>query len=296
MAPEHFVPVAWQKWKLVGYLAVLALSIIFGSAYAGPLAAPVKVFFVVLGALQFIGVFGLMHESAHGHLAASRKVNRWLGEAMSVIVGTSYPGYRAAHLTHHAKFRTEADPQEIIFPRRSAPATMALLTVASVVGAPVFLLVRAPIIALKHTGVVRALWGPVAAVALYATLSQVLPSAQWYFLLWTLIAGSVLGSLNDMVYHQGLVAEDTLQACTSFDCDLFGQVFLSGANRHAEHHAYPDVPGPRLVKVAKVLREDFHARGIPYERSFTVAYLRRFTTNPLFLPPRSAVEPVRVEK
>ncbi len=41
----------------------------------------------------------------------------------------------------------------------------------------------------------------------------------------------------------------------------------------------------RLVKVAKVLREDFQARGIPYERSFTVAYLRRFFTNPLFLPP-----------
>jgi fatty acid desaturase len=174
---------------------------------------------------------------------------------------------------------------------------MALLTVASVVGAPIFLLVRAPMIALKHTGVVRALWGPVAAVALYVLLSQVLPGAQWQFLLWTIIAGSVLGSLNDMVYHQGLVAEDTLQACTSFDCDAFGQAFLSGANRHAEHHAYPDVPGPRLVQVAKVLREDFQARGIPYERSFTVAYFRRFFTNPLFLPPapREADEQARAE-
>lgn len=263
---------------------MLVFAIIFGSTYSGPFTVPVKVAVIIFGALQFIGIFGLMHESAHGHLAADRRANRLLGEAMSVIVGTSYPGYRAAHLTHHARFRTEADPQEVIFPRRSAPATMALLTVASVVGAPIFLLVRAPMIALKHTSVVRALWGPIAAVSLYALLSQVLPSAQWQFLLLTIVAGSVLGSLNDMVYHQGLVADDTLQACTSFDCDLFGQAFLSGANRHAEHHAYPDVPGPRLVKVAKVLREDFHARGIPYERSFTVAYLRRFFTNPLFLP------------
>jgi fatty acid desaturase len=284
LAREFFRPVAWQKWKLLGYLGMLVFSIIFGSSYSGSFEVLVKLFFIVFGALQFIGIFGLMHESAHGHLAANRKVNRALGEAMSVIVGTSYPGYRAAHLTHHARFRTEADPQEVIYPKRSAAATMALLTVASVVGAPFFLLVRAPMIALKHTNVFRALWGPIAAVALYVALSQVLPGPQWQFLLFTLLAGSVLGSLNDMVYHQGLVASNTLQACTSFDCDVFGQLFLSGANRHAEHHAYPDVPGPRLVEVAKVLRDDFHERGVPYERSFTVAYLKRFFTNPLFLP------------
>lgn len=296
LAPEHFIPVDWQKWKLLAYLAMLILGIAVGSTYSGPLAIPVKIFFIVFGALQFIGIFGLMHESAHGHLARSGRANRLLGELMSAIVGTSYPGYRAAHLTHHAKFRTEDDPQEVIYPRRSAPATMALLTVASVIGAPIFLLVRAPMIALKHTNVFRALWGPVTGVALYVTLSQVLPSAQWNFLFLTIIAGTVLGSLNDMVYHQGLVADNTLRASTSFDCDLFGQMFLSGANRHAEHHAYPAVPGPRLVEVAKVLRDDFRAIGVPYERSFTVTYFRRFFTNPLFLPVERPDEPTKAVK
>lgn len=285
------MPVSWQKWKLPFYLAMLVIAIAIGSTYSGRFAVPVKVFFIGFGALQFIGIFGLMHESAHGHLARSGKANRLLGELISLIVGTSYPGYRAAHLTHHARFRTENDPQEIIFPRRSPAATMALLTFASVFGAPIFLLVRAPMIALKHTNAFRALWGPVAAVALYTTLCLALPAAQWHFLLITIVAGSVLGSLNDMVYHQGLVADNSLRASTSFDCDLFGQMFLSGANRHAEHHAYPSVPGPRLVQVAKVLREDFHAIGVPYERSFTVAYFRRFFTNPLFLPVEASEEP-----
>jgi fatty acid desaturase len=298
LAPEHFLPVSWQKWKLPLYLAILVLGIAVGSTYSGAFAVPLKIVIVVFCALQFIGIFGLMHESAHGHLARSGKGNRLLGELMSVIVGTSYTGYRAAHLTHHARFRTEADPQEIIYPRRSPAATMALLTFASVFGAPVFLLVRAPMIALKHTNVFRALWGPVAGVTLYATLSQVLPSAQWTFLLITIVTGSVLGSLNDMVYHQGLVADNTLRASTSFDCDLFGQMFLSGANRHAEHHAYPSIPGPRLVKVAKELREEFHAIGVPYERSFTIAYFRRFLTNPLFLPvePPSSAKPGALAK
>jgi fatty acid desaturase len=284
LAAGHFAPVAWQKWKLLPYLSMLILSIAVGSIYSHPYAVLVKVFFIVFGALQFVGIFGLMHESAHGHLARSGKVNRLLGELISVLVGTSYPGYRAAHLTHHARFRTEGDPQEVIFPRRSAPVTMSLLTFASVFGAPIFLLIRAPLIALKYNNVVRALWGPIAAVTFYVTLVMVLPSAQGHFLLLTIAAGSILGSLNDMVYHQGLVAQDSLQACTSFDCDLFGQLFLSGANRHAEHHAYPAVPGPRLVKVSKILRDEFATLGVPYERSFTVSFIRRFCVNPLFLP------------
>jgi len=284
LAPGHFAPVAWQKWKLLPYLAALILSIAVGSVYSHPYAVLVKAIFIVFGALQFVGIFGLMHESAHGHLARSGKANRLLGEMISVLVGTSYSGYRAAHLTHHARFRTEGDPQEVIFPRRSAPATMILLTFASVFGAPIFLLIRAPLIALKHNNVARALWGPIAAVTFYVVLVMVLPGAQGHFLLLTIAAGSVLGSLNDMVYHQGLVAEDSLQACTSFDCDLFGQLFLSGANRHAEHHAYPAVPGPRLVQVSKALREEFVAIGVPYERSFAVSFIRRFFINPLFLP------------
>jgi fatty acid desaturase len=295
LAPEYFVHVAWQKWKLLLYLAMLIFSIAVGSMYSHPYAVLFKAIFIVFAALQFVGIFGLMHESAHGHLARSGKGNRLLGELISVLVGTSYPGYRAAHLTHHARFRTEGDPQEVIFPRRSAPVTMSLLTFASVFGAPIFLLVRAPLIALKYNNVVRALWGPIAAVAFYAALVMVLPSAQWHFLLMTIAAGSILGSLNDIMYHQGLVADDSLQACTSFDCDLFGQLFLSGANRHAEHHAYPAVPGPRLVKLSKVLRDEFVALGVPYERSFTVSFIRRFWINPLFLPLASPDELAEVE-
>ncbi|MGI5162230.1 fatty acid desaturase family protein [Microbispora sp. CA-102843] len=281
---EYFQPVSWQMGKFPAYATLLVLAVAFGSTYSGPLETLVKGLALVVGALQFIGVFGLMHEAAHGHLARSGKGNRLIGEALSVIVGTSYTGYRIAHLTHHARFRTERDPQEVIYPRRPKPVTIALLAVAAVIGAPVFLLVRAPYIALRKRGVVRALRGPVAAVTLYGGLGFVLPPVQWHFLLWTILAGWVLGSMNDIVYHQGLVDEDSLQASTSFDCDIFGQAFLSGANRHAEHHLYPAVPGPRLVAVSKVLRSELQSLGVPYERGFTLAFIRRLTTNPVFLP------------
>ncbi|NUS08275.1 MAG: fatty acid desaturase [Nonomuraea sp.] len=243
-------------WKFPAYAIVLILTVWFGSTYSGPLEPLVKGAALTVGALQFIGVFGLMHESAHGHLARSGKVNRLIGEVLSVVVGTSYTGYRIAHLTHHARFRTERDPQEVIFPRRPKPMTVALLAVAAVI----------------------------LGIAIYVGLGAVLPAAQWHFLLWTILAGWVLGSMNDIVYHQGLVDEDSLQASTSFDCDFFGQAFLSGANRHAEHHLYPAVPGPRLVAVSKILRSELQAVGVPYERGFMIAFIRRLTTNPVFLP------------
>lgn len=293
---EYFEPVSWQMWKLLGYVALLIVAVSVGSIYSGPADLLVKGIALVVGALQFIGIFGLMHESAHGHLARTGRSNRLIGEAMSVIVGTSYTGYRIAHLTHHARFRTERDPQEVIHPRRPKPVTIALLIVATFIGAPIFLLLRAPLIAIQKSGLVRALWGPIAAVAFYFGLSVLLPSAQWTFLFLTIITAWVLGSMNDIVYHQGLVDEDSLQASTSFDCDVFGQLFLSGANRHAEHHLYPAVPGPRLVGVSQVLRNDLQSLGVPYERWFTLAFIKRLITNPVFLPTPRQEEPTKVSK
>ncbi|WP_083958790.1 fatty acid desaturase family protein [Herbidospora mongoliensis] len=271
-------------WKFPAYVLLLIAAVAFGSNYSGSLEILVKAIALVVGAFSFIGVFGLMHESAHGHLARRGKVNRLIGEALSIVVGTSYTGYRIAHLTHHARFRTERDPQEIIYPRKPKPVTMALLAVAAVIGAPIFLLVRAPFLAFRQKGGVAALRGPLLAVAFYWGWSLLLPAAQWQFLLWTILAGWVLGSMNDIVYHQGLDDDDTLAASTSFDCDVFGQAFLSGANRHAEHHLYPAVPGPRLVAAAEALRGDLQAAGVPYERGFAVAFVRRLIGNPLFLP------------
>ncbi|OWQ90662.1 fatty acid desaturase [Roseateles aquatilis] len=284
-------PVAWQKWKALAYLAALSLSTIAGARYAGPLPLVVQSACALIGALQFIGLFSLLHESSHGHLAANRRVNAWLGECLCVVVGTSYVGYRLAHLAHHANFRTERDPQEIIYPRRSNAATSALLLVASLVGAPIFLLLRSPYTALKHRqGWAAALRGPMLAVLFYALLWQLLPAPEWRFLVITVGVALLIGSMNDIVYHQGLAAHDSLAACSSFDCDVFGQMFLSGANRHAEHHVYPGVPGPHLVEVSRLVRDDLAAHGAVYDLGFTVAFVRRLVGGPLFLPSHSADE------
>lgn len=290
ISPEHFRPVSWQPWKLPPYLALAMLSVHLGATYDGPLELAVKALLLVVGSLQLIGIFGLMHEAAHGHLLPTPRGNRLVGEVMSVIVGTSWTGYRIAHLTHHSAFRTERDPQEVIFPRRGPVFTAAYLVVAATVGAPVFLLVKAPLIAFQRRGLLRAVWAPLAALALYTTLVMSLPGRHAQFLLMLIPTAWVLGSLNDIVYHQGLTPDDTLAACSSFDSDVFGQLFLSGANRHAEHHAYPAVPGPRLVGASRELRPHLEAVGVPYERGFIQAFARRLLVNPGFLPLASESE------
>lgn len=290
--PSKFMqPVVWQKWKAIAYLVVLTLSTIAGARYTGPFSAIVQLLFALLGALQFIGLFSLLHESSHGHLAADRGVNAFLGECLCVVVGTSFAGYRLAHLTHHANFRTAQDPQEVIYPRRSKVVTSILLSIASVIGAPIFLLLRAPYTALKHGHCwAVVLRGPLLTLAFYTLLWQLLPSAEWHFLVITVGLALLVGSMNDIVYHQGLDEGDGLAACSSFDCDVFGQMFLSGANRHAEHHVYPGVPGPHLVEVSRLVRTDLAAHGAVYDAGFTVAFIRRLVASPFFLPRQAGVE------
>jgi fatty acid desaturase len=290
--PAKFMqPVAWQKWKAVAYFAALSLSTTIGAHYSGAFQFVVQTLCALIGALQFIGLFSLLHEASHGHLAANRKVNAWLSECLCVVIGTSYVGYRLAHLAHHANFRTERDPQEVIYPRRANWITAALLMVASIIGAPVFLLLRAPYTALKcRQGWVAALRGPVLAVMFYTLLWLLLPAPEWRFLVITVGVALLIGSMNDIVYHQGLASHDGLAACSSFDCDFFGQMFLSGANRHAEHHVYPGVPGPHLVQVSRLVRDNLIAHGAVYDLGFTVAFVRRLLSGPFFLPREASAE------
>ncbi|TJX80042.1 MAG: fatty acid desaturase [Mesorhizobium sp.] len=104
------------------------------------------------------------------------------------------------------------------------------------------------------------------------------------FLAITLVMAILIGSMNDLAYHQGLSALGGLPACSSFDCDWFGQMFLSGANRHAEHHAHPNIPGPRLPGFSREARSVLMANGVTYDRGFVVALLKRLVHSPFFLP------------
>lgn len=284
LAEDFFRPVWWQKWKALGHLLVLGLAVAAAASYGGPAALAVKALLVVVAALQIIGLFSLLHEAGHGHLHADRRTNDLIGEALAAVVMTSFQGYRACHLRHHAAFRSAEDPQEVIHLARRPAARAALLLFVAVAGAPIFLLIRGPVTAWRSGRRWAAVRGPLAGVSAYAALIAVTPPAVGSVVFAVIATTIVLGSLNDIVYHQGLAEDDSLAACSSLDSDGFGQLFLCGANRHAEHHVYPGVPGPHLVAVSRLVRADLEAAGAVYDHSFTVAFFRRLFGAPLFLP------------
>lgn len=284
IAANYYAPAPLQKWKAVPHVLVLIGCVLFGGAYEGPLTWLVALLVALIGSLQIIGLFSLLHEAAHGHLAADRRTNDLLGELLAAMVVTSFVGYRACHLQHHATFRSPDDPQEVIHLAKGRPAQAAVLLMVALIGAPFFLVLRSPYAAWTRGRRLAAIRGPLAGLAFYGGLLFVLPVPAAITLATIVGATLVLGSLNDIVYHQGLAGDASLRACSSLDSDVFGQMFLCGANRHAEHHVYPNVPGARLPALSRLVRHELEAQGAVYDRGFTVAFVRRLFAAPLFLP------------
>ena len=283
--PAEFLrPVPWQKWKILAHAAVLCATIPAVAYYAGPVPYIVQPVLAIFAALQYVALFSLMHEACHRHLHPKAHINDRIGEALGMLLATSFHGYRRCHLTHHQKFRTRDDPQEVIFLTQNRTLRAAALVLVGLIGAPFFLLLRAPLTAWQDKRYLAALRGPTVGFLIYASTLLLAPREIAIALLVTLALTILIGSLNDIVYHQGLSSSNTLRACCSLESDLFGQLFLSGANRHAEHHVYIGVPGGRLGRLAPLVRESLQRQGVVYDRGFIAAFFRRLINGPFFLP------------
>lgn len=278
-------PAYWQRWKAFAYVVIFLMLVSIRSFLSISPASVSGITLSSLAALQIIGLFSLMHEACHGHLSSNARFNDFIGRSIGIVLITSYRSYRKCHLMHHAAFRTELDPQEVIHPMSRPRWVLAsILCVAGLVGAPIFLWLRVPFTAIKIGRTGEMLTDIVLGLGLYSAVFYLSDTDTLGFLVITLLMAILIGSMNDLAYHQGLSAIGGLPACSSFDCDWFGQMFLSGANRHAEHHAHPNIPGPRLPGFSKEARSVLLAKGVSYDRGFVVALLKRLVYSPFFLP------------
>jgi fatty acid desaturase len=185
--------------------------------------------------------------------------------------------------------RTGEDPQEVIriWPENRV-ATALLLLLASVVGAALFVWVRVPFLGSRVISKRKIAWELLLAFVFYSGLfAFVLPAAGMLHFLISIFLALVWGSLLDITYHQGLPTSGGLESSRSLDCDRFGFWFLNGENRHAEHHAYPWVPGPHLATLSNLKRSALKQGGVVYEAGYTRAFLKSLFTCPVFLPPES---------
>lgn len=281
-------PPSWYVYKPFVHLAGLIVCV----SMAVWVSLPWKPVWIIGADTQFIGLYALLHGASHFHLSKNHKVNDALGTFLAAVLGTSFHAYRVCHLRHHVLLRQKDDPQDVVntFPK-SRVVTAALITIASVIGAAIFIWIRVPFLGAMHGSARRVAAELLLPVTLYAVviwlLITTLPASGLIVLAATLASAIVWGSLIDIVYHQGLPTTGETECSRSLDCDRFGFWVLNGENRHAEHHAYPNVPLPNWRYLTPTVKPIMQQKGAVYERGYVTALMKCLFVCPMFLPPVS---------
>jgi fatty acid desaturase len=278
----------WYPVKAVCHVAAFCLTLSWASVVGDALPWPAVSVLGIFGASQLLGVYTAIHSAAHATLAEGFW-NDLLGRLASTLFGASLTAYRVTHMRHHNHLREDDDPQDIVpLLRRSRLLSAAALPIVAFCGAPLFVWLVTPAVALYHSrrrlwifSEMLCSWAVLLSLALWMAQS----SGAWAVFVCSYVLAGVWGSLLDICYHQGLVLSNSPQASRSLECDGFGFWVLNGENRHAEHHLFPNVPGPGLAALSRQRREDLVSLGVKYESGYTVAFFRGMLMLPLFLPP-----------
>lgn len=281
-------PPWWHIYKPFFHIACLLICV----SMAIWVSLPWKPIWMIGAAAQFIGLYALLHGASHYHLSKNRKLNDIFGVFLATILGTSFHAYRTCHFRHHVRLRQKDDPQEVVhtYPKSRA-VTAGLIVLASVIGAALFIWVRVPFLGAKYGSARRVALEMILPVTFYAlviwSLVTMLPAESIWVILATLATAIAWGSLIDIVYHQGLPTTGATNCSRSLDCDVFGFWVLNGENRHAEHHAYPNIPQPNWRHLVPVVKPLMQREGAVYERGYVSALIKCWIKCPVFLPPVS---------
>jgi len=280
---RYLVPPRWYQFKPLLHVALAVSSVALASTTPSPWRIPL----VILAGTQLVGVFTTLHDASHGVLAESIRRNDQIGVLLGILLCTSFSAYRECHMLHHEHLRKEGDTQEVIHTVPSSRlGTGALLLFASIFGAVVFLWVRVPVTGFRLCPRARVGIELAAAIGFYfLLLFGICGEGERLLVVAAVVVAIVVGSLLDITYHQGLPTSGGLESSRSFDSDRLGLWFLNGSNRHAEHHAFPRIPGPILSALSKEIRESLEEEGVAYSPGYTFSFIDGLVRGPLFLPP-----------
>ena len=259
-----------RVWRDIGlaYGALLAVAWLMQLPEAAALrVAAILPGAVAIGAaLAFLQLF--LHEAAHYNLAAERRWNDWLCDALiSWQVASSIDGYRAVHFAHHRYLGTTRDTERSYFTALTPGFLLAMLTG--------FHAVRV-LLARDQAGPVAAplakpggSLGPVLrGLAMHlVVIALLLRAAGWEAALaWVLgiaVVYPVFATLRQVAEHRSVSVDP---ACDYSREDqgavtrLFGAGWLAtivggaGFNRHLLHHWEPQVSCTRLAELERYLR------------------------------------------
>jgi len=268
----------WGAWLTFHVWAVIIGSIALFIIFPNPLTFVFA--FLMVGSRQH-GMSILMHETAHGVLFKSRRVNDFVGEYLfAAPYGGSMKAYRHYHLKHHKFTQTADDPDLPLsakFPVSKASLRRKLFR--DITGLTFW---RLRLAAMKGMDVegndAFKNSGPSLTIPINVAMFLVLAAlGHWwvYFALWLaplMTWVMVVVRVRNIAEH-ALTEEnsDSLRHARTTHASLLARIFLAPywVNYHVEHHAYMYVPCYRFPALHKAMREAGHKDKMIFSPSYT---------------------------
>lgn len=269
--PPHLTTISNSRALLAVALDWALIVACFGAAMAFPHPVTFLLSAILIARTQ-LALAVLMHESAHGTLLASRRLNDLAGQlfaAAPLLLLMDF--YRRGHLQHHRAPMVPGDPVATTFGITDYPVTrreLAWRLLKDVTGMGYLLSLRNLVRARqrdrkpRHTayrgGKVKAVFGFGSIVAVQGTMIGVLAAtghAGLYVGLWIAPAMTLLplfGRIRAITEHAGYQASADQRMSARTVVRRSWQTFFVGPHRihyHIEHHEYPGVPFYRLQQV-----------------------------------------------
>lgn len=286
--------------------SVLDLALAFGSIAAVPIGYALvphpatAVACVLLAIRNFNTCAQLVHESAHGSLVSSPRLNNAFGNLAATVLGYTLAGFRQTHNDHHVHLNTERDPDVRVFGPRSGLRTLADLVQD-------LLLITAAKRFLQYFQVDRKTytvspWRSLSPVTIVQIATRLLPVAltqlallalfaatagAWFYLFFHLLP---IVTLYPFQIHVRSIAEhapedreprsgDEAWVTRSSRLNPLEWLVMAplGQHHHYEHHVFPSVPHYNLAKVRAVLEGAGVA--VPMNRSYFGFVARRIASD-----------------
>lgn len=277
----------WGAWLVFHVWAVIAGAVTMGIIW--PLTIPLAI--LIIGSRQH-GMAILMHDSAHGVLFKSRRVNDFVGQYfLATPYGGDMQSYRHYHLKHHRFTQSENDPDiglSAKFPVSSD--SLRRKFIRDITGQTFLRLQRAKRNTVNMNEIVgsdafvkRSVWPTL--IVNFAMFAGLAALGYWwaYFVLWLLPLMTwfyaVLRLRNIAEHAMTTVDDNPLTHARTTHANLLARVFFAPyyVNYHVEHHAYMYVPCYRLPALHRAMIAAGHGQSMETKPGYR-AVLQTATT------------------
>lgn len=270
-------------------------------------------------------LFVLVHEGAHKHLAARKKINDFIGSWLAAFpVLFDMHAYRATHLKHHELLNSDEDPDWVRKrARREWQFPVSKIQLAAFV--PYFLFLWGPaewaLIVVLYSGVFRRetysnpqLRGRLVQKTIFYTLAFTAITALsawsavlWYWFVPLFFVFPVLQRVRSVAEHFALAWTSPLNATREIlsgplESGLFGPHHI---HFHLTHHLYPAVPCYRLRALHTRLMKNPRFKSEAHVNSSYLGWGNSMLNDLLRVPnpaaaaaisPESAAEPAQIDQ